>query len=118
MGVEIIDNGMFRPLGRAFSCRMGFMRTSHALLLRLFHDPQYDFGKARVEYVDRGAPGDRSTSHGIQIRGLQQGGMEIQSGTEMKFIPYHRIRRIAYDGKVLWERVKLNKQQTKKLSGS
>ena len=50
------------------------MRTSHSLLLRLYHDPQYDFGKARVEYVNRGAPGDRSIAQGIQIRGLQQGG--------------------------------------------
>jgi uncharacterized protein (UPF0248 family) len=80
------------------------MRTSRALILRLYHDPEYDFGKACVDYVDRGAPGDRSTAQGSQIRSLQQGGMEIQSGVETKFIPYHRIRRISYDGKMLWEK--------------
>jgi len=80
------------------------MRTSHALLLRLCHDPAYDFDRASVDYVDRGAPGDRSNVPGSQIRCLQQGGMEIQSGVEAKFIPYHRIRRISYDGKVLWEK--------------
>lgn len=80
------------------------MRTSHALLLRLYHDPQYDFCKASVEYVDRGAPGDRSTVQGGQIQRLEQGGMEIQSELKEKFIPYHRIRRIAYEGRTLWEK--------------
>ena len=55
------------------------MRTSHAILLRLRHDPQYDFSKASVEYVNRGAPGDRSTVQGTRILKLEQGGMEIES---------------------------------------
>jgi len=56
------------------------MRTSHALLLRLIHDPGYDLSKARIEYLDRGAPG------------------------ETKSIPIHRIRRISYQGEPLWEK--------------
>ncbi|MCK9405563.1 MAG: DUF504 domain-containing protein [Methanothrix sp.] len=48
------------------------MRTSHVLLLRLIQDPGYDLSKARIEYLDRGAPG------------------------ETKSIPIHRIRRISY----------------------
>lgn len=81
------------------------MRTSHVLLLRFYHDPQYDFGKVSVEYVDRGAPGDKSTVTGDHILNLEQGGMEIETDMKMKFIPYHRIRRIAYDGKSMWEKV-------------
>ncbi len=78
------------------------MRTSHSILLRLYHDPQYEFGKVSVEYVDRGAPGDRSTATGESIKNLDQGGMEIESDMKTKFIPYHRIRRISYGGKTMW----------------
>ncbi len=80
------------------------MRTSQALLLRLFHDPQYDFRKVSVEYVDRGPPGDRSRVQGDKIIRLEQGIMEINSEMKTKFIPMHRIRRIAYDGETMWEK--------------
>jgi uncharacterized protein (UPF0248 family) len=80
------------------------MRTSHAILLRLLHDPRYDFSKASVEYVNRGAPGDRSKVVGTQIQNLEQGGMEIESARGTTFIPYHRIRRISYDGEIMWAR--------------
>ena len=78
------------------------MRTSHAILLRLRHDPHYDFSKASIEYVNRGAPNDKSTVRGDKILKLEQGGMEIQSEMGFTFIPYHRILRIAYDGKIMW----------------
>jgi uncharacterized protein (UPF0248 family) len=81
------------------------MRTSHVLLLRYYHDPQYEFSKVAVEYVDRGAPGDRSAVTGDCIKGLEQGGMEIESEMKTKFIPYHRIRRISYDDKTMWEKI-------------
>lgn len=81
------------------------MRTSHALLLRLYHDPQYDFCRVSVEYVNRGAPGDRSVVQGDRILKLEQGGMEIESVLGAVFIPYHRIRRITYDGEIMWEKV-------------
>lgn len=78
------------------------MRTSHTILLRLRHDPQYDFSRASVEYVNRGAPGDRSTVQGDRILKLEQGGMEIQSEVGSTFIPYHRIRRISYGDETMW----------------
>jgi uncharacterized protein (UPF0248 family) len=80
------------------------MRTSHALLLRLRHDPRYEFSRASVEYVDRGAPGDRSKVSGDKILRLDQGWMEIESEMKTKHIPYHRIRRVTYDGMTLWEK--------------
>ena len=80
------------------------MRTSHALLLRLFHDPKFEFGKVSVEYVDRGSRGDRSRVPGDRIIRLEQGFMEIESEMKTKFIPMHRIRRIAYDGETMWEK--------------
>jgi len=80
------------------------MRKSHALLLRLRHDPQFDFGKAEVKFVDRGAPGDRSAVRGDKIIRLEQGWMEIEWENKTKFIPFHRIRRITYDGATMWEK--------------
>lgn len=93
------------------------MRTSHALLLRLFHDPQFDISRASVEYVDRGAPGDRSTVRGDQIISLESGWMEIESEMKTKFIPFHRIRRIAYDGKTMWEKQASESSSTASLKG-
>jgi uncharacterized protein (UPF0248 family) len=80
------------------------MRTSHALLLRLRHDPQFDFSKAEVEFVDRGAPGDRSVVQGDKIVRLEQGWMEIEWENMAKSIPFHRIRRITYEGTIMWEK--------------
>ena len=80
------------------------MRTSHALLLRLRHDPQFKFSLASIEYIDRGAPGDRSIINGDQILNMEHGGMEIKSGLTNKFIPFHRIRRIIYNGKIMWDK--------------
>ncbi|HQD26690.1 MULTISPECIES: DUF504 domain-containing protein [Methanoculleus] len=78
------------------------MRTSHRLLLRLYHDPGYDFSRVEVEYVDRGAPGDRSRVQGERVVALDAQYLEVDSGTHVACIPYHRIRRILYDGKTLW----------------
>jgi len=80
------------------------MRTSHALLLRLRHDPHFNFNKTEVEFVDRGAPGDRSTVRGDKIILLEQGWMEIEWENRPKFIPFHRIRRITYEGTIMWEK--------------
>jgi uncharacterized protein (UPF0248 family) len=80
------------------------MRTSHALILRLRHDPQFEFARVSVEYVNRGAPGDRSTVKGDRIMSLEQGGMEIDSEKGRTYIPFHRIRRIAYEGRIMWEK--------------
>lgn len=80
------------------------MRTSHRLLLRFYHDPNYDFSRVLIEYVDRGAPGDRSAVPGDRILTLDAQYLEVDAGTHVACIPYHRIRRILYDGEVVWER--------------
>lgn len=80
------------------------MRTSHALLLRLYHDPQYDFGKVSVDYINRGAPRNRSTVIGERISRLVAGGMEIESAAGRTYIPYHRILLILYEGRPMWEK--------------
>jgi uncharacterized protein (UPF0248 family) len=79
------------------------MRTSHALLLRFRHDPQFDFNLVSVEYLNRGAPGDRSGISGEEILKLEPGWMEVASPAGTVCIPYHRIRRILYEGNTMWE---------------
>jgi len=80
------------------------MLTSHELLLKFWHDPRYAFSEVSVEYVDRGAPGDRSTVSGMDIRVLDTYYFEIMSGMYTKYIPYHRIRKIMYGTSTIWER--------------
>ncbi len=87
------------------------MRRSHAHLLRLYHDPHYDFSKVSVDYINRGAPSDRSTISGDRIHCLRAGGMEIDSALGTIYIPYHRILRIFYEGLPIWERgVRMRKE--------
>ncbi len=80
------------------------MRTSHALLLRFWHDPAFDFVHVSVEYVNRGAPDDRSFADGGNIVHLDRDYFEVASDTGMTPIPYHRILRILYKGIPVWER--------------
>jgi uncharacterized protein len=83
---------------------MNSMLTSHNLLLKFWHDSRYVFSGVGVEYVDRGAPGDRSVVSGNDIRVLDSYYFEIASEPGVKYIPYHRIRKLTYNGKTVWER--------------
>ncbi len=80
------------------------MLTSHTLLLKYRHDAWLSFGNVGAWYVDRGAPGDRSWAYGPDIRALDSQYFEVESATGTKCIPYHRIRRITYEGAIVWER--------------
>ena len=81
------------------------MRTSRRLLLRFYHDPGYDFSRVSVEYINRGAPADRSAVPGERILALDAQYLEVDAGLRrITYIPYHRILRILYDGEVAWER--------------
>jgi uncharacterized protein len=80
------------------------VRQSQALLLRFFHDPKYDFNQVRVDYIDRGSHGDRSSVVGSDIVCLGSGGMEIRSAGTEKHIPFHRVLRICYQSVPAWER--------------
>jgi uncharacterized protein (UPF0248 family) len=79
------------------------MRTSHALLLRFYHDPQFRFTDVTVCYVDRGAPSDRTCVTGDRIQHLDSYYMEISSPHGLTAIPYHRIRMIRYQDRILWK---------------
>lgn len=80
------------------------MRTSHKLLLKFWFDPRFVFSDVQIYFVDRGASGDLSDVFGDQILNLESQYLEIASGQGSKRIPYHRIVKILYAGKIAWER--------------
>ena len=62
--------------------------------------------------MDRGAPGELSRISGDKIIKLEQGWMQIAAEGGIKFIPFHRIRRITYRGSVVWEKRDKPEQQS------
>lgn len=81
------------------------MRKSHELLLRLWHDPAFEFRDVRMTYLNRGAPQDRTAVDGGKISRLDSQYIEIETepGAPPTCIPYHRLRQIEYRGVILWE---------------
>jgi uncharacterized protein (UPF0248 family) len=79
------------------------MRTTHAILLKYYHDPRYHFEDISVCYRDRGAPGDRTCVRGERIIRLDAQYMEILSESETTAIPYHRITQIRYYDQIIWD---------------
>ncbi len=80
------------------------MLTSHELLLKYYHDRRFRFPAVTVCYVDRGAPRDESCVTGDRIVRLDPYYFEIYSSRGIAEIPYHRIMRILYEGKLVWDR--------------
>ena len=70
--------------------------------------PDTDFSKIEVEYIDRLKPEGFATIRGENI--VDMGDKFIF--TRVGMIPYHRVIRIKYDGKIIWER--LEKDHTRK----
>ena len=76
------------------------MMTPRKALNKLKWTPGMDLGKAEIWFVHRGAPGDLKVVAGRDIRNLDRYFFE----TDEARIPYHRVIRIEYEGKVVFER--------------
>lgn len=61
-----------------------------------------DLTKTEVWYVHRGAINDTKIISGKEILALENSFMRVEKAS----IPYHRIFKIFYDGKLIWERKK------------
>lgn len=59
-----------------------------------------DFSKLEIWYLHRGAPNNTKIISGSEILKLGKSFFELPEAT----IPYHRIRKIFYDEKLVWER--------------
>jgi len=75
------------------------MKLLH-LLNRLKWDSKYDFNRVRVWYEDR-AGGEMACLKGEEIVSIGEKFLETSRG----YIPVHRIRKIEYEGEVLWNSV-------------
>ena len=58
--------------------------------------------EATIWYLHRGAPGDQVSVSGSRIRSLDRSFFE----TDETVIPYHRILRVEYRGKVIFDKKK------------
>jgi uncharacterized protein (UPF0248 family) len=65
-----------------------------------------DLLKAEIWYVHRGAPNDTMIISGSDIMDLERSFMVITNTRVPARIPFHRIFKIVYDGKVIFEREK------------
>jgi uncharacterized protein (UPF0248 family) len=65
-----------------------------------------DLSKAEIWYVHRGAPNDTKVIAGNDIWDLEHSYMVLSEGSLLTRIPFHRIFRIVYEGKVFFERKK------------
>lgn len=61
-----------------------------------------DLTKAEIWYIHRGAINDTKIINGKDILALEKSFMKLEKAS----IPYHRIFKIFYDGKLIWERKK------------
>ncbi|MEW6069292.1 MAG: RNA repair domain-containing protein [Candidatus Thermoplasmatota archaeon] len=59
-----------------------------------------DFSKVEIWYLHRGAKNDTKIISGSEILQLGKSFFELSEAS----IPYHRIRKIFYDGELVWER--------------
>lgn len=64
--------------------------------------------EATVWYLHRGAPGDRISIGGDRILSLDRGFFE----TDEAVIPYHRILKIEYRGKVIFDKEKATRKKS------
>lgn len=59
-----------------------------------------DFNKIEIWYIHRGAPNDTAILSGSDILEVQHSFMK----TKTAMIPYHRISKISYEGRTVWEK--------------
>ena len=83
---------------------------SFRLLKRFLHDPGCDRSKVTIWYIDRGAPDDLSSVDGFSLKESESPFFfeAIPTFGDTKAVPYHRITRIEYDGKCLFERMAIS----------
>jgi uncharacterized protein (UPF0248 family) len=79
----------------------------HALIARILHDPEYGRGHWEISYLDRSRPdlvrvplAHVHTRHhiGFVFDVVDEDGAE-------RSIPYHRVRIVWHDGKMVWSRM-------------
>jgi len=68
---------------------------------RMLWDPRERREDYEVIFVSRGRPGDIESATGKNIKVLK-GALEVRTGWETKYIPFHRIVAIIRRGEPIW----------------
>lgn len=63
-----------------------------------------DLSRCRVYYIHRGAPGNIKAVEGSAIRTIDRAFLILEGEPHEVYIPYHRIVRIEFDNRVVFER--------------
>lgn len=63
----------------------------------------HDLSKCKIHYINRGSPGDTDTIECNQIKEIGRGFLTIEGIPYEKYIPYHRITKIEYDGETIFD---------------
>jgi uncharacterized protein (UPF0248 family) len=64
----------------------------------------YDLCKCKIYYINRGSPGDMTNVEGDKIIEISRGFLTLKNIPYEKYIPYHRIIKIEYEGKIAFIR--------------
>jgi len=67
---------------------------------------RFDLCRCRVYYIHRGAPGDVKMVEGSAIRRIDRSFLVLEGAVDEVYIPYHRIVRIEYDDRIIFDRPK------------
>ena len=76
------------------------MTNPREILNKLKWKKDYNLNQAEIWYVHRGAPNDTKIIYGKDILKLNKSFMETTSA----MIPYHRIFKIIYENKIIFNR--------------
>lgn len=76
------------------------MKNPRIILNELKWRKEYNLEKAEIWYIHRGAPNDTMIISGNEILDLQKSFIKTTSA----MIPYHRIFKIMYEDKTIFER--------------
>ena len=79
------------------------------ILNRLKWKGNIDFDEIEIWYIDRGAPGDKSVITGRDIEKIGRSFVH----TKGKAIPFHRIIKITYRDRILFDRFRKNSPEPK-----
>ena len=74
--------------------------SPNTILNKLKWKQDYDLKQAEIWYIHRGAPNDTKIISGKEIIKLEKSFMQ----TTTAMIPYHRIFKIIYEEKIIFER--------------
>jgi uncharacterized protein (UPF0248 family) len=73
---------------------------------------RFDLSKCKIYYIHRGAPGDMKIVDGSMIKNIEKSFLVLRGIAEDAYIPYHRITRIEFEAKTVFDRKSLKKPQS------